>query len=120
MSQTPFALTKHRDTETQRFLTFLPLCLCASVFCVGVLSLARPAAAQINMPDPSMIAGRALPAPELPNGTVSVRVVRESIGNNITGQQVSVTAGGTTKTGTTDENGRAQMTGLPSGAQGTA
>ncbi len=80
----------------------------------------RPAVAQINMPDPSMIAGRALPAPELPDGTVSVRVVREAMGNNITGQQVSVTAGGTTKGGTTDEQGRAQLTGFPASAEGTA
>ena len=76
--------------------------------------------AQINMPDPSMIAGRALPAPELPDGTVSVRVVREAMGNNITGQKVSVTAGGTTKGGTTDEQGRAQMSGFPASSEGTA
>ena len=41
-----------------------------------------------QMPDPSLINGKALPAPELPNGTVTVRVVRESIGNNISGQPV--------------------------------
>jgi hypothetical protein len=85
-----------------------------------LLGLAMPAAAQINMPDPSMIAGRALPAPELPDGTVSVRVVRESLGNDIAGQIVSVTADGTTKTGITDESGRAQVTGLSAGGQGTA
>ena len=78
------------------------------------------ASAQINMPDPSMIAGKALPAPELPDGTVSVRTVKESVGNNITGQQVSVTAGGVSKSGTTDEQGRAMVTGLPAGAEGTA
>jgi hypothetical protein len=75
---------------------------------------------QINMPDPSMIAGRALPAPELPDGTVSVRTVREAIGNNIVGQQVTVTAGSESKSGTTDELGRAMVTGLPAGAQATA
>ena len=82
--------------------------------------ITMPAAAQINMPDPSMIAGRALPAPELPDGTVSVRVVRESLGNDVAGQVVSVTADGITKTGITDESGRAQVTGLSAGGQGTA
>ena len=47
-----------------------------------------------QMPDPSLINGKALPAPELPDATITVRVVRESIGNNISGQQVTLTAGG--------------------------
>ena len=46
-----------------------------------------------DMPDPSLIHGRAIPAPELPNGTVTVRVVREAIGNNAPGQQVRVNVG---------------------------
>jgi hypothetical protein len=82
--------------------------------------LGVPIGAQINMPDPSMINGKALPAPELPNGTVSVRVVRESVGNNLVGQDVTVTVGNVSKSGKTDEGGRAQLAGLPSGAQGTA
>ena len=41
-----------------------------------------------DMPDPSLIHGRAIPAQELPDGTVTVRVVREAIGNNVPGQQV--------------------------------
>src|SRR5262245_52092367 len=48
---------------------------------VLAVSLSSGALAQ-NMPDPSLINGRAIPAPELQNGTVTVRVVRESIGNN--------------------------------------
>src|SRR5262245_18606164 len=86
----------------------------------GIWVLTLTVSAQINMPDPSMIAGKALPAPELPDGTVSVRVVRESVGNNIVGQDVTVKAGNVTKAGKTDDGGRAQMTGLPMGAQGTA
>ena len=76
--------------------------------------------AQINMPDPSLIHGRALPAPELASGTVTVRVVREAIGNNIAGQDVRMTAGGTTRTAKTDEQGRAEFKDLPQGAQGSA
>jgi hypothetical protein len=67
------------------------------------------------MPDPSLINGRAIPAPELPDGTVTVRVVREGLGNNAPGQQVRVTVGKTTKTATTDEQGRAEFIGLPPG-----
>jgi hypothetical protein len=66
-----------------------------------------------DMPDPSLIHGRAIPAQELANGTVTVRVVREAIGNNVPGQQVSVTVGGTTRTATSDAQGRAEFTDLP-------
>lgn len=69
--------------------------------------------AQINMPDPSLIHGRAIPAPELPNGTVTVRVVREAIGNNIVGQRVRLTIGGAGRTATTDDQGRAEFANVP-------
>jgi hypothetical protein len=72
------------------------------------------------MPDPSQIAGRALPAPELPDGTISVRLVREALGNNIVGHDVSVTAGDTTKRAKTDAAGRAAITGIAGGASATA
>jgi hypothetical protein len=72
------------------------------------------------MPDPSQIHGKAIPAAELPAGTVTVRVVRESLGNNVSGQQVTVTIGSTTKTATTDDQGRALFDNLPRGEQGRA
>ena len=78
------------------------------------ICLAQPTSAQ-DMPDPSVIHGRALPAPELRDGTVTVRVVREAIGNDAPGQQVRVTVGGTVKTATTDDQGRAEFSGLPAG-----
>ncbi|MBI4262768.1 MAG: hypothetical protein HY657_00180 [Acidobacteria bacterium] len=66
------------------------------------------------MPDPSEIHGRAIPAPELPAGTVTVRVVREALGNNIQGQSVTLTVpGGEPRTATTDDQGRAEFSGLP-------
>jgi hypothetical protein len=72
------------------------------------------------MPDPALIHGRAIPAPELPAGTVTVRVVREAIGNDVPGQQVRVTVGGTTRTSTTDELGRAEFADLPRGGDARA
>ena len=84
---------------------------------LAALSIPSGAAAQDaqKMPDPSVIHGRGFPVPELRDGTVTVRVVREGIGNDAPGQQVRVTVGGTTKTATTDQEGRAEFTGLPGG-----
>lgn len=76
--------------------------------------------AQINMPDPSLIHGKAIPAADLPIGTVTVRVVREAIGNNIVGQDVRLTAGGTARTAKTDDQGRAEFATLPPGAEARA
>ena len=85
-----------------------------------LLVFAAPVAAQIAMPDPSAINGKALPAGELQTGTITVRVVRESVGNNIVGQQVMMTVNGETKRAVTDEQGRAEFKGLPAGANGHA
>ena len=67
------------------------------------------------MPDPSLIHGRSIPLPNLQDGTVTIRVVREALGNDAPGQQVRVTVGGTTRTATTDQQGRAEFIGLPAG-----
>ena len=90
------------------------------VTCALCLVPLTTALAQINMPDPSIIHGKALPAPELAVGTVTVRVVREAIGNNVTGQDVRVTISGTARTARTDEQGRAEFTGLTAGAEARA
>ncbi len=79
------------------------------------LLLASAANAQVNMPDPSAIAGTPLPAPELPDRTVTVRVVRERMGNNVAGQAVTLKVGSQSRTGTTDEQGRSQFDGLAAG-----
>ena len=67
------------------------------------------------MPDPSAIAGTPLPAPELPDRTVTVRVVRERMGNNVAGQAVTLKVGADSRTAKTDEQGRAQFDGLAAG-----
>jgi hypothetical protein len=87
---------------------------------VLVLGFDGSAWAQINMPDPSVINGKAIPAGELQTGTVTVRVVREALGNNVVGQQVALTVNGEMKKAVTDEQGRAEFRGLPAGANGRA
>jgi hypothetical protein len=81
---------------------------------VAILA-AVSAHAQVNMPDPSAIAGQPLPAPELPNAAVSVRVVRERMGNNVAGHDVTLNVGSTPRTAKTDAQGRAQFDGIPPG-----
>lgn len=87
---------------------------------VLLVGLTAQASAQVAMPDPSQMSGVPLPAPELPNGTITVRVVRERMGNNISGQTVSLKGGSVSRTASTDAQGRAQFDGLPSGSVFTA
>jgi len=86
--------------------------------CLALASLIASGVWAQDMPDPSLIHGRAIPAPELANGTVTVRVVREAIGNNVPGQQVQVSVDGMTRSATTDAQGRAEFTDLPKGSAG--
>jgi hypothetical protein len=79
--------------------------------------VASPAAAQVQMPNPKEISGVPLPAQDLPAGTVSVRVVRGSFASNLTDHPVEITVDGKTQTKKTDANGRAQVSGLKTGAK---
>src|SRR5262245_38192968 len=99
-------------------------CFRASVACralalvigAAVCVMQLPPLRAQQMPDPSQMAGRALPAPELATGTVSVRLFRERIGNNIVSHPVKLTGlKEGPKTVSTDEQGRAQFSGLPPG-----
>jgi hypothetical protein len=79
--------------------------------------LSPSVAAQQNMPDPSQMAGQPLPAPELPAGTVSVRLVRERMGNNIVDHPVTLRAGDRMLQGKTDAQGRASFSSIEPGAR---
>src|SRR5262245_20748435 len=68
------------------------------------------------MPDPSAIAGTPLPAPELHTGTITISVVRERMGNNIAGQDVTLAVAQEKRTVKTDAQGRAQFEKLAVGA----
>ena len=76
--------------------------------------------AQVAMPDARQMSGVPLPAGDLPNGTVTVRVVRERMGNNIAGQEVAIATPDGRVTAVTDDQGRAEFTSLTPGSQITA
>jgi len=81
--------------------------------CWGVSAVA---AAQFQMPDPKQMAGIPRPVTDLPNGTVSVRLIRGQLSNNIKDFPVELHVGSDVRTVKTDEAGRAEFGNLPSGA----
>src|SRR5476651_1156747 len=86
---------------------------------LGVLCVERAQLpAQFQMPDPKQMAGIPRPVDDLPNGAVSVRLIRGSLSNNITGHDVQLRVGGKTLTVKTDENGRAEFKDLIAGTAG--
>ena len=80
-----------------------------------MLAVATSSFAQIATPDAGAMAGLPLPAGDVPDASVTVRVLRERMGNNIEGQVVTLRVGTDSRTATTDAQGRAQFTGLPAG-----
>ncbi len=74
--------------------------------------LAAPAAAQMDL---SQASGVPLPTTDVPVGTVSVRVVRQSFANNVMGADVVFTIDGQDRTIATGDDGRAQVSGLAPG-----
>lgn len=72
------------------------------------------------MPDMKQMSGVPLPTTDVPDGTVSVRVIRGSLSNNLPDQTVTLTAGGRTLKARTDASGRAQFSGLAAGIEARA
>jgi hypothetical protein len=83
---------------------------------IVIVALAASATAQ-PMPDPAQMAGRPLPAPELQTGVVSVRVVRERMGNNVTNHPVTLAGPGQRLDANTDAQGRAMFGDVPPGTR---
>ncbi|MGE3277265.1 MAG: hypothetical protein AB7O67_19290 [Vicinamibacterales bacterium] len=85
---------------------------------VVALLAATPVWAQMGgaMPDASQMSGIPLAAGDLPAGSVSVRLVRERMGNNITAHPVTLRGDGVNQTAQTDDQGRAQFDGVAPGA----
>jgi hypothetical protein len=89
----------------------LSIALAAGLVCV----VAGRARAQ--MPDPRMMSGQIIPSPDLPAGTVTVRVIRQTIMNVVGGVDVELHGAGDVRHATTGPEGRAQFSGLPVGAR---
>jgi hypothetical protein len=87
---------------------------------VSVLSVDSAQAKQMaggQMPDPKQISGVPLPVPDVPVGTVTVRVIRGQLSNTLPGQTVELTVAGAARTAQTDDAGRATFSDLPIGAR---
>lgn len=65
--------------------------------------------------DARAMSGIPRPVDDVPDGTVVVRLVRQEIGNYVTNHPVDLDVGGTTQTVRTDQEGRAQFSGLKPG-----
>ena len=74
---------------------------------VMILGSPMIAHSQIPMPDPSEMSGLPLPSSELPNASVSVRLIRSQLSNNITDHPVELHSDAVLLTVFTDEFGRA-------------
>jgi hypothetical protein len=88
----------------------------AVVLIVALLG-AWPASAQIAMPKASEMSGIPRPDGALPPGTLTVRLVRDSLANNIAKHKVEIQVGGATRSAETDENGRATFSSLAPGSR---
>ena len=86
-----------------------------STFYFSLSTFVVPLSAQLQMPDPRQMSGIPRPVTDLPQGHVSVRLIRGQLANNIQGHPVEMLAGGKVLTVTTDENGRAEFSGVASG-----
>ena len=80
----------------------------------AVLVAASPSGAQ--MPDPRMMSGQIMPAPELAAGTITVRIIRQAIMNVIPGVDVELHGAGDVRHATSGSDGRAVFTSVPAGA----
>jgi hypothetical protein len=68
------------------------------------------------MPDARAMSGIPRPVTDLPDGSISVRVIRGELSNNISNQPVQLRVGDKVLTAKTDEAGRAQFDNVTPGA----
>jgi hypothetical protein len=84
---------------------------------MAVLTLLLPAVLFAQMMDPKQVAGIPLPVGDVPAGTVTVRVIRGSLTNNVAGQAVQLFVDNVSQEAKTGSTGRAEFTGLRPGAR---
>lgn len=86
----------------------------AAIGLAGMVGVGAMAAAQ---PDPRRMSGIPLPDAALPDGTISVRVIRGRLANNVPDQVVELAQGDQVATASTDAEGRAVFLTLNPGQQ---
>jgi len=86
-----------------------------STFHFSLFTFPAPAFAQLQMPDPKQMSGIPRPVSDLPAGHVSVRLIRGQLSNNIQGHPVEIVGGAKPLIVKTDENGRAEFSGIAPG-----
>ena len=106
-----------KDTKARTVGSFsYSLFLCVlSVLCVQS-SVMRAQQGGFAMPDAKQMSGIPRPVDDLPKGSISIRLVRGSLSNNIPNHPIELHVGSKVLTQKTDENGRAQFDGLAAGA----
>jgi hypothetical protein len=75
------------------------------------------ATAGAQMPDPRQMSGQVLPAGDLPTGSVTVRIIRQTMANAVPGITVELHGAGDVRRAVTAAQGRARFDGLPVGAR---
>ncbi len=70
-----------------------------------------------QMPDPRQMSGQVLPSADLPTGSVTVRIIRQTMANAVPGITVELHGAGDVRRAVTGAQGRAQFDGLTVGAR---
>lgn len=86
-------------------------------FLAGALCIALSTAVAGQMPDLAQMSGTPLLSGDLSPGTVTVRVVRGDMSNNVANQPVDLHGAGPVQTVQTGADGRATFSGLPQNAR---
>jgi len=79
--------------------------------------LALAALPEATQAQPAFAIGHPLPKPELPTGTVTVRVIAGSIAAPAVGAEVALVVAGQARNARTDPEGRATFSGIAPGTQ---
>src|SRR4051812_7910963 len=108
--------TKDTKARLGRALERLILCV-LGVLCVGA-AVMQAQQGGFAMPDPKQMSGIPRPVDDLPNGAISVRLIRGSLSNNLTGHPVDLHVGPKVITVKTDQNGRAEFKDFITGTAG--
>ena len=85
--------------------------LLAGILWLGSVSIG------LAQPNPRQMSGLPLPDPQLPDGTITVRIIRGQLSNNVPDHPVELHEGDSVVTANTDANGRASFLTLNPGAE---